>query len=299
MEVKYFRLIKTIAEEGNIANSSEKLFLTQSALSHQLKELEERLGFKVFLRTRQQWKLTPEGEALYDLSNKVLATIEQGFHKIQHLREGSRGVIRFGAECYSFYQGVSAFLQKLSFVYPEIKVNLNLETNHKSLSKLLNNEVDIALASNPTHCDQLLSIEVFQDEIFAYLHQENPLSEKDFLEARDFEKQHLIIHSFPLNTVAVYEDFLKDSNVMPDKISAIPMTEVSLELVSSNQGITCLPQWALKSFKVSRDLRSKKIGREGLKRRHYLLIRKEDAQKRYISDFIGYFQESFSFEEFC
>ncbi|MEL7123304.1 MAG: LysR family transcriptional regulator, partial [Bacteroidota bacterium] len=58
MEIKYFRLIKTIEEEGSIANSANKLFLTQSALSHQLRELETRLGFKVFYRKRNKWELT-------------------------------------------------------------------------------------------------------------------------------------------------------------------------------------------------------------------------------------------------
>jgi len=78
MEIKYFRLIKTIAEEGSIANSSEKLFLTQSALSHQLKELEEQLGFKVFHRSRNKWKLTDEGTELYTLGNTILNNIEKG-----------------------------------------------------------------------------------------------------------------------------------------------------------------------------------------------------------------------------
>lgn len=82
MELKYFRLIKTIAEEGNIANSSGQLFLTQSALSHQLRELEGRLGFKVFYRTRNNWKLTEEGEELHKIGNHVLQTIEQSFNSI-------------------------------------------------------------------------------------------------------------------------------------------------------------------------------------------------------------------------
>ena len=85
MEIKYFRLIKAIAEEGSIANSTEKLFLTQSALSHQLKELEEQLGFKVFLRTRNKWELTEEGNELYGLGNTVLASIEKGFENIDFL----------------------------------------------------------------------------------------------------------------------------------------------------------------------------------------------------------------------
>ena len=86
MEIKYFRLIKTIVEEGNMANSAEKLFLTQSALSHQLKDLEERLGFKVFLRTRNRWELTEEGTELYKVVNDFLDKISKCFHNIEQLR---------------------------------------------------------------------------------------------------------------------------------------------------------------------------------------------------------------------
>ena len=94
MELKYFRLIKTITEEGSIANSTERLFLTQSALSHQLRELEERLGFKVFHRTRNKWKLTEEGSELYKLANKLFNSIDEGFTAIKHIKEGSKGSIK-------------------------------------------------------------------------------------------------------------------------------------------------------------------------------------------------------------
>ena len=81
MELKHYRLIKTIVEEGSIANSSEKLFLTQSALSHQLREMERHLGFKVFFRTRNKWELTKQGVELYKLANDLFKTIDKGFDK--------------------------------------------------------------------------------------------------------------------------------------------------------------------------------------------------------------------------
>lgn len=86
MEIKYFRLVKTIIEEGSIANSSKKLFLSQSALSHQLKELEHQLGYKVFYRTRNKWELTEEGVELYGLSNVVLENIDKSFKNIKQIQ---------------------------------------------------------------------------------------------------------------------------------------------------------------------------------------------------------------------
>lgn len=293
MDIKYFRLIKTITEEGNIANSSERLFLTQSALSHQLKELEGRLGFKVFHRTRNKWKLTEEGLELYKIANEVLETIEQGFNSIQQIKTGSKGNIKVSTECYSFYHGLPGFIQKMGILYPQIDVDLILEATHQPISKLLSNEIDIALVTSEPANDQLSSITLFEDETFAIMHKEHRYGKAEYLSANDFADIHLIIHSFPLETVSVYGQFLKPNKITPIKISAIPLTEVSLEMVNANMGIICMPKWALKSLRIPKDLIFKRIGKYGVKRTHYLVVRKEDINKKYISDFISNFEEEF------
>lgn len=293
MEIKYFKLIKTIAEEGSIANSSNKLFLTQSALSHQLKELEAHLGFKVFLRTRNKWQLTDEGKELYDLGNSVLNSIEKGLQNIERLRSGSSGIVKVSTECYSFYQGISAFIQKMGILYPEINVDLILEATHQPISKILSGDIDIAVVTSKPENELLSCLEIYEDEIFAIIHKENTLNTTNFIKAQDFSNTHLIIHSFPLETVSVYEKFLKPNKITPLKISAIPLTEVALEMVEANMGLMCMPKWALKSFKLSNDLIFKRIGENGLKRKHYLVYRTADTSKKYISDFILNFEEYF------
>ncbi|MEL7270850.1 MAG: LysR family transcriptional regulator [Bacteroidota bacterium] len=294
MEIKYFRLIKTIVEEGNMANSAEKLFLTQSALSHQLKDLEERLGFKVFMRTRNRWELTEEGAELYKVGNEILNSIAKGFHNIEQIQTGSSGTIKVSTECYSFYQGLSAFIQKMGLLYPEIHIDLILEATHQPISKILSNEIDIAITTSKPNNTTLSSLAVYEDEIFALMHNENPLTEKEYLELDDFTQLHLIIHSFPLETVSVYERFLKPHKITPLKISAVPLTEVALEMVSANMGVLCLPKWALKSFKLSKDLVFKPISTHGIKRTHYLVFRTSDKSKKYMHDFIANYRDSFS-----
>jgi len=294
MEIKYFRLIKTIEEEGSIAKSAGKLFLTQSALSHQLKELEERLGFKVFHRKRNKWQLTEEGTELYKLGNSILNSIDKSFQNIEQLKIGSKGNIKVSTECYSFYQGLSSFVQKMGLLYPEIEVDLILEATHQPISKVLSNAIDIALVTQKPVNDSLSYVEIYDDEIFAIIHKESSLNKVEFLEASDFLDNQLIIHSYPLETVSVYDQFLKPNKITPLKISAIPLTEVALEMVDANMGIMCMPKWALKSFKLPKTIDFKRIGKNGLKRTHYLIFRKSDKDKKYINDFISNFEEDFS-----
>ena len=293
MEIKHFRLIKAIQEEGSLANSAEKLFLTQSALSHQLRELEIQLGFKVFHRKRNKWELTEEGEEIYRLANSILSQIERGFQDIEKLQAGTSGNIRLSTECYSFYQGLSSFIQKMGYLYPDIHIDFNLEATHQPITKLLSHEIDSALVTRRPTNEALDAVEIMEDELFIMHHHENSLFKKEYLEPSDFLNIHLIIHSFPMESVSLYEHFLKPNNINPKKISAIPLTEVALEMVAANLGVMCMPKWALSSFKLPDEIKFKRIGHDGLKRIHYLVFRKEDRQKKFIREFIASLEEEF------
>ncbi len=293
MELKYFRLIKTIAEEGSIANSTERLFLTQSALSHQLRDLEERLGFKVFNRTRNKWKLTQEGTELYKLANKLFDTIDESFSTIKHIKDGKKGSIKLSAECQSFFHSIPSFIQKMGILYPEIDIDVSLGATHQTISQVLSDEIDIAIVTSKPASEELESIKVFEDEIFAVMHKENRFNSFDYLEASHFSNIHLLINSFPLDGVSVYEHFLKPNKINPKKITAIPFTEITLSMIQANMGIMCVPKWQLTSFKISDELVFKRISNNGLKRKHYLVVKKENRNKKYIHDFISNFEEEF------
>ncbi|TRX48051.1 LysR family transcriptional regulator [Fulvivirga sp. M361] len=294
MELKYFRLIKTIAEEGNIANSSQRLFLTQSALSHQLREMEERLGFKVFYRSRNHWQLTSEGEELYKLANKLLQAIEDGLNSIQQIKEGAKGTLKVGAECQSFFHGLPGFVQKMAVLYPEIKIDLSLGATHQTLSQVLADEMDVAIVTSKPVSEALYSVDIFEDEIMVVMHKEHYLNSHTYLDAGHFADVHLFINSFPMENVSVYEHFLRPNKITPQKISAIPFTEISLEMVNANMGVMCSPLWMLKPFKLSEDLVFKKIGKNGLKRTHYLVVKEERRHLEYYNNFISNFVEDFS-----
>jgi len=293
MEIKYFRLIKTITEEGNIVNSSEKLFLTQSALSHQLIVLEERLGFKVFNRSRNNWKLTEEGEELYKLANEVLGSIESRLNSIKEIKNGNRGKVRLGTECYFLFQGIPSFVQKMGILYPEIEIELSGAAGD-SFESLLSNEIDAAFVTMPSNTSKIVTIELLEDEIMAVMHEEHHLANRKYLMPEDFLDITLILLSFPLSTVSVYKKFLAPASVEPKKMQAGVHAELCIEMIETNMGVMCIPKWVLKPFKTSDKLRFVKIGKHGLKRKHYLAIRKKDMGKKYMDDFVSSFEEDFS-----
>ncbi|MFI5137009.1 MAG: LysR family transcriptional regulator [Sphingobacteriales bacterium] len=291
MELRHLNLIRTIADEKGITKSLDKLFLTQSAVSHQLKDIEERIGARIFYRTKNQWLLTEEGKILYDTAVIVLAEMDAAMEKVNDLRGGHVGAIRISTECYTSYHWLPSFLIKMKMLYPKLEVKIVIEATHKPLEKLLLNELDVGITSDPGEDKSIKYVELFKDEVMAIVHKDSHLANKKFLRASDFADQNLIIHSYPLETVTVYQHFLKEQKVQPRQITAIPLTEVALEMVKSGMGIMTLPGWALKPFVSSPELRLVKIGPKGLIRKHYAAIRHEDAGKKYIIDFINNLHE--------
>ena len=294
MELKYFKLIKSIQEEGNIANSADHLFLTQSALSHQLREMEDRLGFKVFNRGRNKWQLTKEGEELYKIANQLFNTLDEGFNNIKQIKEGAKGSLKVSAECQSFFHGLPAFIQKMGILYPEISIDLSLGATHQTISQLLSKELDMTIVTTEPASELLDSTKVFEDEIKVVMHNEHPLADRPFLDASDFSDLNLLINSFPLENVSVFEHFLKPNRIVPAKVSAIPFTEVTLQWINANMGVTCVPPWTLKPFNLSEELVFKRIGKHGLKRSHYLVMREADRNQEYFINFVSNFFEDFS-----
>jgi LysR family transcriptional regulator, regulator for metE and metH len=298
METRHLRMIKILAEKGGITKSLDKLFLTQSAVSHQLKDLEERLGTKLFIRgknhrVKDQWKLTEEGEVWYQTAIKVLDEIERATLSMQEIKDGHQGTIRLSTECYTTYHWLPSFMRKMNVIYPKLDIRIIIEATHKPLSKLLENELDLALTSDPINDQRIKFYEIFQDEIFAVVNSEHAWVKKKFVEFHDFAAEKLIIHSYPLETVTIYQHFLKPNNQPPGEILAIPLTEAALELVKAGMGITCLPLWALKPFVASNELKLIRIGKKGLIRTHYAAIRTTDFSKKYLQDFIENLKDEF------
>jgi LysR family transcriptional regulator for metE and metH len=284
-------MIKTIADEKGITRSLDKLFLTQSAVSHQLRDIEERLGVKLFYRTKNQWILTEEGKILYDTATKVLTEIDLANEKINDLRIGHAGTIRISTECYTSYHWLPAFMVKMKLLYPGLDVKIVMEATHKPLQKLLDNELDLGITSDPWPDKSIKYIELFKDEVMAVLPAGHFLVNKKYLTADDIAGQTLIIHSYPLDTVTVYQHFLKQQQKEPGNIMAIPLTEVALEMVKAGMGIMTMPKWALKPFTASSELTLLPIGPKGLIRTHYAAIRHEDTGKKHIIEFIDNLKE--------
>jgi LysR family transcriptional regulator for metE and metH len=296
MEIRHLRLIKAIAEEGSITAAIDKLHLTQSALSYQLKEAEQQLGTKIFLRTNKKMVLTKAGEKLFATALDVLQKLEETEQEIKKLVFGESGEIRLSTECYSGYHWLPAVMKQFHLLYPNIELKIVMEATHYPLQKLLAGILDIAITSDPVKDAKIKYIQLFQDEMVAVVTEDHPWTKKKFVIAEDFADQHLLVHSLPLETVTVHQFVLAPAGVTPAKITPLPLTEASIEMVKADMGIMVMAKWALQPYLRNTTLKGIKIGRNGLKRTHYVAIMADKVYPEYFSQFINFLQNEINLQ---
>ncbi len=290
MEIRHLRLIKAIVEEGSITKAIDKLHLTQSALSHQLKEAEYQLGTKIFLRANKKLTLTKAGEKLYQTANEILDKLSDTEKEIKQLIFGEIGEIRISTECYSSYHWLPSVLKQFQLLYPNIELKIVMEATHYPLQKLLANVLDIAIVSDPIKDDNIKYLELFQDEMVMVVSENHPWVNKKFVVAEDFVNEHLLIHSLPLETVTVHQFLLEPANVTPKKITPLPLTEASIEMVKADMGIMAMAKWALQPYLKNNTIKAIKIGKNGLKRKHYIAVMNNKTYPEYFNHFIEFLQ---------
>jgi LysR family transcriptional regulator, regulator for metE and metH len=288
MEIRHLRLIKAIVEEGTITKAMDKLYLTQSALSYQLKEAEQQLGTGIFLRRNKKMILTKAGEKLYDTAIDVLEKLQSTEQEIKKLVFGETGEIKLSAGCYTSYHWLPAVLRQFHLVYPNIDVSLVMEATPFPLQKLLTGGLDVAVTTDPIKDGKIKYIELFQDEMVAVVADGHRWSGKKFVLAEDFAAEHLFIYSYPLSTVTVHQYFLEPAGVTPQKITPLPLTEACIEMVKAEMGIIVMARWAVQPYLKNNPLRAIKIGRTGLKRKHYLAILADKKYPDYFTHFIDF-----------
>jgi LysR family transcriptional regulator for metE and metH len=290
MEIRHLRLIKAIVEEGSITKAIDKLHLTQSALSHQLKEAEYQLGTKIFLRTNKKLILTKAGEKLYEIANEILDKLSETELQIKQMVFGEFGEIRISTECFSSYHWLPSVLKQFHYLYPNVELKIVTEATHYPLQKLLDNVIDIGIVSDQIKDDKIKYLELFQDEIVMAVSENHPWVNKKYVVAEDFANEHLIIHSLPMETVTIHQMVLAPAQIAPKKITPLPLTEASIEMVKADMGVMSMAKWALQPYLKNNPIKAIKIGKNGLRRKHFIAIRAEKQYPDYFNHFIGFLQ---------
>ena len=286
MEIRHLKLVKAIVEEGSMSKASNVLHLTQSALSHQLKELEEYFKVSLFERNGKKLILTDAGQKVYDTANKVLNETQNLKEEIKKYTSGKKGTIKISTSCYTSYHWLPSLLEQFKKDYPEIEVNINVDITGKTREKLLSNEIDIAIVSVTEKNSPFNYRLLFRDEMVALVNSDHTWNNKKYVTARDFNTENLIIHSRPLNTVTVYREVLQPENTDALSYHVLPLTEAAIEMIRAGYGVAVMSRWAVKPYLDEGKVQAVKVTPKGLFRNNYAVLLKNREYPSYFDAFI-------------
>ncbi|MFL0100506.1 LysR family transcriptional regulator [Tenacibaculum maritimum] len=256
ISLRNLKMINTIVKEGSITKASEKLFLSQPALSHQLKKMEEEIGLKVFNRLNKKLLLTEAGEILYKTSEKLLISFSLLNAKLDELKKGEKKEIRLTTECYTCYHWLPNVVQKFKKRKPDINIQINIEATQKPLQFLSEGKIDLAIVSNKSHTSSIHFEPLISDEMVIVTSKENSLAAFENLELSDLKEQNLIIYDIPEEKNYVLTNILQNDINWVNSIQKVQLTEAIIQLVSANLGISIMAEWAITPFLKNNNLKS-------------------------------------------
>lgn len=286
MEIRHLKLVEEVAGQGSLTNAAKNLFLTQSALSHQLKEIEEEYGTPLFRRINKKMVLTQAGERVLKSARVILDELEKTEREIKTFLSGESGLIRMSTECYTCYHWLPPLLKTFNARFPNVEIKIVSEATRYPDRFLLSGRLDLAIDSTLQKGVPLKYKKLFTDELVAVVPAGHPLALKPYLTAKDFLHEHYITYTDVIEESTVFQKILIPAGVKPARTTRILITEAIIEMVRAGLGITTLARWAAAPYLKSGDLVIIPLTPKGLKRTWYAVTMKEDNPPSYLNCFI-------------
>ena len=285
LEIRHLYTLTALLETGTLSAAAARVHLTQSALSHQLKQLEEHYGTSLFERKSQPLRLTPAGQRLHELALGVLAAVSTAERDIARLVQGCAGKLRIAVECHTCFEWLMPAMDVFRDHWPEVEMDLVSGFHSNPLGLLHDNRAELVIVSEITATADVEFHPLFSFEIIGLLAATHPLAQKAYLTPRDFTGETLVTYPVADEMLDVVRKFLRPKGIQPKKRTA-ELTVAILQLVASQRGIAALPAWAVQGYLNSNYVVGKRLGKNGLRGELYAATRKESTRSAYMQDFL-------------
>lgn len=286
LELRHLRSIRAIHEAGGLARAAEMMNMTQSALSHQIKGLEDQAGVELFARRSKPLRLSAAGQRLLRLALKVLPEMDALGAEFRALREGKAGRLHIAMECHACFEWLMPCLEHFRGAWPQVDVDIRARLAFEALPALVREEVDLVISSDPEDLPGVLFQPLFDYAPVFICSPRNPLAQKPYVVAEDFADQTLLTYPVERTRLDAFTELLTPARVEPLAIRQVELTAIMLMLVASNRGVAVLPDWVVRSVRGQPDFVTRPVTENGATRRLYAAIREEDATQPWMAHFL-------------
>jgi LysR family transcriptional regulator for metE and metH len=261
LEIKHLKMVRAIAETGNMTRAAEKLFLSQSALSQQLKDIEGKLKVGIFYRTRKKMILTAIGKTLFETARQVVGTLEDTEMEIARIASGETGELKVGTQCVYCYKWLPHVMNRFQKKFPNIEVVIG--NAFDAVEDLTSKKSDVVITGMVLDDDNTASLPLFEDELVCIMAPDSPACANPFIRLEDFSGLSLI-SPYEKNRYKFYLMALKPLGIEPKKFMAVAQAQAIIEMVASGFGVSLFPRWAIRDLLESNTIAARPITKNGV-----------------------------------
>ncbi len=286
IDFRHLRTIRAIHQAGGLARAADLLHITQSALSHQIKGLEDQAGVELFVRRSKPLKLSAAGMRLLRVAEKVLPEVEALEAEFSGLRQGSAGRLHIAIECHACFEWLFPVLERFRQTWADVDIDIRPGLAFDALPALQKEEVDLVVSSDPETLEGIVFQPLFDYEPLFVASSQHTLAAHDHVVAEDFRDETLITYPVDRSRLDVFTELLTPAKVEPRAVRQIELTAVILLLVASNRGVAVLPDWVLREQRTSTEYITRPLTPGGVTKRLYAAVREDDADKPFMAHLI-------------
>ena len=284
-------IVQAVDQHGSLTAAAEILCVTQSALSHTMKKLEQQLGTDIWLREGRSLRLTQAGQYLLAVANRVLPQLALAEERLGQYAQGERGSLRIGMECHPCYQWLLKVVSPYLARWPDVDVDVKQKFQFGGIGALFGYEIDLLVTPDPLFKPGLRFEPVFDYEQVLVVNREHPLAAVDYVKPEQLTREVLITYPVETDRLDIYNQFLMPAGVSPRRHKAIETTDIMLQMVSSGRGVAALPRWLVEEYADTMNVVPVRLGRKGIAKQIFLGARETDTEIDYLKAFVDLARE--------
>lgn len=292
LEIRHLETLNAIRATGSLQEAAETLHVTQSALSHQLRDLEVRLKLQLLNRRTRPARLTTAALRILALADEVLPKIRATERELQRLAAGRTGRLYLAIDCHSCFQWLMPTLDQFRADWPDVSLDLSAAFSFAPLPALLRGDLDMVITSDPQPLAGIDYTPLFRYELVLVMAAKHPLATYAYIEPEQLADQTLITYPVEKQRLDIFTQFLDPADIEPAEIRKAELTPIIMQLVASLRGVASLPNWALAEYQQNPWLRTAKLGENGIWRTLYAAKRSEDSDADYMVAFLEQAQQT-------
>jgi len=283
----HLAVVQEVERQGSLTAAAEVLHVTQSALSHSMKKLEQQLGCDIWLREGRSLRLTQAGRYVLALAQRVLPQLSLAEERLRQFAQGERGTLRIGMECHPCYQWLLKVVSPYLAAWPDVDVDVKQKFQFGGIGALFGYEIDLLVTPDPLYKPGLHFEPVFDYEQVLVVPRDHVLAQAPFIAPAQLATEVLITYPVPLDRLDVYNQFLMPAGILPRRHKTIETTDIMLQMVASGRGVAALPRWLAQEYAQKMAVVPVRLGSAGIAKQIHLGLREADRAVDYVQAFIA------------